>query len=178
VELERAVVTTAKYAADPGNPLMIRTSAMIVVAMLSAAGCTQSPAPEPFPQDVADTWVERFAAHDAAGIATLYTEDAQLLPPDMEVVSGRAAIQEFFARTNPPDAPELEFATVETRVFGEYAHRQGTFTAKGPDGQVVVTGKFIELWRKIDGKWLIHRDMWSWNAAAPPVTDAPPDEPA
>jgi ketosteroid isomerase-like protein len=63
-------------------------------------------------------------------------------------------------------------------VFGDYAHRQGSFTAKGPDGQVVVTGKFIELWKKIDGKWLIHRDMWSWNATAPPATDTPPDEPA
>ncbi len=156
---------------------MIRASAIMLLAILSAGGCAQSPAPEPFPQDVADAWVQRFTSHDAAGVAALYTEDAQLLPPDMEVVSGRAAIQEFVAKTNPPGSPEFEFATVETLVFGTYAHRQGSFTAKGPDGQVVVTGKFIELWKKIDGKWLIHRDMWSSNAP-PPATDTLPDEPA
>ncbi len=158
---------------------MIRTTAMMMLAMLSIAGCMQSPAPEPFPQDVADAWVARFAAHDAAGLAALYTEDGQLLPPDGEVVSGRAAIQEFAAKNNPPDGPTFEFATIETLVFGDYAHRQGNFTVKAPDGSAVESGKFIELWKKVGGKWLIHRDMWSRNAppAAPPP-DAPVDEPS
>ena len=159
---------------------MIRTTAMMMLAMLSAAGCMQSAAPEPFPQDMADAWVERFTAHDAAGVAALYTEDAQLLPPDMEVVNGRAAIQEFVAQTNPPGSPAFEFATNETLVFGDYAHRQGSFTAKGPDGKVLATGKYLELWKKSGGKWLIHRDMWSWNApeTTPPATDAPSDAPS
>ena len=156
---------------------MIRMTAIMALAMLSAGGCAQSPAPEAFSQDVADAWVERYAANDAAGVAALYTEDAQLLPPDMEIVSGRAAIQEFVAKTNPPGGPEFEIATIETRVFGDYAHRQGSFTVKGPDGTPIETGKFIELWKKVDGKWLIHRDMWSSNAP-PPATDTLTDEPA
>lgn len=159
---------------------MIRIAAIITLAVLVAGGCAQSPAPQPFPQDVADTWVERYAANDAAGVAALYTEDAQLLPPDMEIVNGRAAIQEFVAKTNPPGGPAFEIATVETLVFGDYAHRQGSFTVKGLDGASLETGKFLELWKKVDGKWLIHRDMWSGNAPPPglPATDTPPDEPA
>ena len=155
---------------------MIKTAAILLLAMLTG-GCVQSPAPEPFPQDVADAWVERYAANDAAGVAALYTEDAQLLPPDMEIVNGRAAIQEFVAKTNPPGGPAFEIATVETLVFGDYAHRQGSFRIRGPDGTALETGKFLELWKKVDGKWLIHRDMWSGNAP-PPVTDTPPNEPA
>lgn len=154
---------------------MRRIAVMLSLGLL-APGCMQSPAPEPFPQDVADAWVERYAANDAAGVAALYTEDAQLLPPDMEVVSGRAAIQEFVAKTNPPGGPEFEIATIETLVFGDYAHRQGSFTVKGPDGAAIETGKFIELWKKVDGQWLIHRDIW--NANEPPAADTPPDEPA
>jgi len=150
--------------------------ATILVLILLAGGCVESPAPEPFPQDVADAWVERYAANDAAGVAALYTEDAQLLPPDMEIVSGRAAIQEFAAKTNPPGGPAFEIATVETLVFGNYAHRQGSFRIRGPDGGTMETGKFIELWKKVDGKWLIHRDIWSSNE--PPATETPPDEPA
>jgi uncharacterized protein (TIGR02246 family) len=152
---------------------MIRTMAVVVLAMTCAAGCMQSPAPEAFPQDVADAWVQRFAAHDAAGIAALYTEDAQLLPPDMEVVNGRAAIQEFVAKNNPPGGPAFEFATIETLVFGDYAHRQGSFTVKGPDGATLETGKFIELWKKAGGKWLIHRDMWSRNEQPARSPDEP-----
>jgi uncharacterized protein (TIGR02246 family) len=153
---------------------MSRAAAILALLVL-AAGCTQSAAPEAFPQDVADAWVERYAAHDAAGVAALYTEDAQLLPPDMEAVSGRAAIQEFVAKTNPPDAPQFEIATIETLVFGDYAHRQGSFTVKDPAGAVLESGKFMELWKKTGGKWLIHRDMWSFNAP-PPAMDALSDE--
>ena len=97
---------------------MIRTAAILVLIMI-AAGCAQSPAPEAFPQDVADAWAERYAANDAAGVAALYTEDAQLLPPDMEVVSGRAAIQEFVAKTNPPGGPHI---TPRIHHPGDNAH--------------------------------------------------------
>ncbi|MEX1994805.1 MAG: DUF4440 domain-containing protein [Steroidobacteraceae bacterium] len=143
--------------------------------LLSIAGCAEAPVPEPFPQQVLDTWMERYAANDAAGVAALYTEDAQLLPPDQEIVSGRAAIQEFIARTNQPGGPALEIITLETLVFGDYAHRQGSFRLRGPDGSAVASGKILELWKKVDGQWLIHRDMWSANAPAPPVGS---DEPA
>jgi uncharacterized protein (TIGR02246 family) len=148
----------------------------MLLAMLAAAGCAPGPVPEAFPQDVADRWIERYAAHDAAGVAELYTEDAQLLPPDAEIVNGRAAIQEFVGRTNPPGSAALEIATVETLVFGDYAYRQGSFKLNG-GATAPVSGKFIELWKKTDGKWLIHRDIWSANApppASPATADASP----
>ncbi len=154
----------------------MRAVTVLSLLLLTAAGCAQAPVPEPFPQEVADAWVERYAANDAAGIAALYTEDAQLLPPDLEIVGGRAAIQEFFTRTNPPGSAAIEIATVETHVFGEYAHRQGSYLLKGPDGGTVRAGKFLELWKKADGRWLIHREMWSANAPAPATATA--DEPA
>ncbi|HEU0224993.1 MAG TPA: SgcJ/EcaC family oxidoreductase [Steroidobacteraceae bacterium] len=147
----------------------------ILVAALALAACLPAPVPEAFPQDVADAWVERYELHDAAGLAALYTEDAQLLPPDAEIVSGRAAIQEFYARENPPGSAGVEIATVETRVFGDYAYRQGSFMLKGPGDGAVMAGKFIELWKKVDGQWRIHREIWSANAPPP---GAGPDEPA
>jgi ketosteroid isomerase-like protein len=154
----------------------------IAAIALVAGACARSPAPEPFPQADADAAAERFAAHDAAGVASFYTEDAVLLPPDQEAIAGRAAVQEFFARTNPEDAPAVELATVETFMFGDHAWRQGSFRIEGPGEGVPVSGKFVELWKKVDGAWLIHRDMWNANAP-PPATDAAPtdaasDEPA
>jgi hypothetical protein len=38
-------------------------------------------------------------------------------------------------------------------------------------GKTVETGKYIEVWRRINGKWLMVRDIW--NDDAPPGP-APP----
>ena len=73
--------------------IMDRLHSMTWIAALAlvATGCTASTAPEPFPQATADAAAERFAAHDSAGVASFYTADALLMPPDQEVVTGRAA---------------------------------------------------------------------------------------
>lgn len=148
-----------------------------IAAMLLALGCAQSPAPEPFPSERVATWIERFQKHDAAGVAALYTEDAELLPPDREIIAGRAEIEEFIRQGNPPGGPPIEIATVETLVFGEYAYRQGSFRVKAPDGKVAGSGKSVEIWRKVGKEWLIHREIWSWNAPEtepPDMAGAPP----
>jgi uncharacterized protein (TIGR02246 family) len=150
-------------------------------ALLGLVGCAkEDPVPEAFPQQAADTWLERYRANDAAGVAALYSEDAQLLPPDAEVVTGRAAIREFIARTNPPGGAPLEIATVETQVFGDHAWRQGSYRLGATDGGPPATGKFIELWKKVGGQWQLHREIWNADTPAPavPATDAATDEPA
>jgi hypothetical protein len=38
-------------------------------------------------------------------------------------------------------------------------------------GKTVETGKYIEVWRRINGKWLMVRDIWNDDAPPPP---APP----
>ena len=159
------------------------SGAWIAAIALAAGACARGPAPEPFPQATADAVAERALAHDAAGVASFYTVDAILLPPDQEAISGRAAIEEFFARTNPAGGPAFELATVETAVFGDHAWRQGSFRVNGPGDDAPMSGKFVELWKKVDGAWLIHRDIWNANAPPPtvdaaPATDATSDEPA
>ena len=43
-----------------------------------------------------EQWTAAFNKGDAAGVAANYTEDAQILPPNSEIVSGRTAIQGVF----------------------------------------------------------------------------------
>lgn len=156
-----------------------KPAAWILLLSLAASACARNPAPEPFPQAAVDALVERFAAHDAAGVASFYTEDAVLLPPDAEPLTGRAAIQEFFARTNAVGTPPAEFATVETFMFADHAWRQGSFRVAGAGTDAPVSGKFVELWKKVDGAWLLHRDIWNANAPRPAVPeDTASHEPA
>jgi len=37
-------------------------------------------------------------------------------------------------------------------------------------GKTVETGKYIEVWRRINGKWLMVRDIWNDDAPPAPAT--------
>lgn len=72
------------------------------------------------PRDVVETWVVRFNAGDADGLAALYAPDAVNHQVVQEPVVGRAAIREMFAR---------EFATAEMVCIVEATHEAGEVAA-------------------------------------------------
>lgn len=114
---------------------------------------------------------EQFAADLAKGdlkaISRLYTDDARLLPPNAEPISGRAAILAYFEKTLRPDL-------VGGATFDHYEIYGGENAATSlsqirmldTKGQVIERGKQTIVLLKQDGKWKIHRDMWSDNSPA------------
>ena len=40
-------------------------------------------------------WLNAFNGDDASGVANLYASDARLMPPNADIVEGRAAIEGF-----------------------------------------------------------------------------------
>jgi ketosteroid isomerase-like protein len=101
------------------------------------------------------------AARDFNGLATCYTDDAQLFPPGSPVVSGRAAIGPFWASAATAlGLKAVTLSTHELEVHGDTANEVGDavlVTAKG-DARV----KYMVTWkRQTDGVWKMHRDMWN-----------------
>ncbi|MGQ0430529.1 MAG: YybH family protein [Gammaproteobacteria bacterium] len=137
-----------------------------LIALASVAGCERAGTPEPFPQAAADGWLAAFNSGDAAGLALMYSENSQLLPPDEPIVSGHAAIEDFWQRYSPGQV-RLELSGVQSERVGAYWFREGTYIAKFEGEGEPRIGKFIELWVKIDNAWLLHRHMWSPNAPSP-----------
>ena len=146
---------------------------IMLVTLAGLVGCQQAVAPEPFPEAAAEGWVAAFNSGDAAGLALMYGPEAKILPPDQPIVGGPEAIAEFWKAFNPGNV-RIEISEVETMRLGEYWFREGTFTALYPNEGEPRVGKFIELWKKVDSAWLIHRHMWSANGAQVP----PPGTPA
>lgn len=145
------------------------------LALAAAAGCESTKAPEPFPQAAVDGWIAAFNSGDAAGLALMYGDNAQILPPDEPIVSGHAAIEEFW-RQYQPGRVRLEVSGVQTERLGDYWFREGSYSALYQDEGEPRIGKFMELWAKEGSAWILHRQMWSPNApepAAMPATAAP-----
>ena len=72
------------------------------------------------PKEVVETWVERFNAGDAAGLAELYYADAVYHQVTQEPVAGRDNIRGMFER---------EFAAAEMVCIPEALHEAGEVVA-------------------------------------------------
>ena len=154
--------------------LSLGTKLVIAAALVALAGCAK---PGPTPADdaavraVNPAWFKAHGAGDADGVAALYAEDAVLSIPGMPAIRGRAAIKDALVKdiasmreaglaNKAGDAPEFG-------VTADMAWEWSTFSVTDKSGATVDTGKYVTVYAKKDGKWLIVRDIWNTNSSAP-----------
>ena len=117
---------------------------------------------------VQQRFLQLFARNDVAGIAACYTEDAQMLVANMEIISGRDAIASVFKFTAVP-GHALQFQTQELEAQGSTAVEVGRYTRRRADGSTFDRGKYIVIWKREADGWRIHRDMFSTSLARTPA---------
>lgn len=100
-----------------------------------------------------------FSQGDAAGLATLYTENAQFLPANSDFVTGRQAIQSALQALMDMGIKKIKLDTIEVERHGDTAIEVGKYTLSGDASQVLDHGKFIVVWKHEAGQWRMHRDM-------------------
>ncbi len=115
-------------------------------------------------QKLDDAWSDAFNKGDAAAIAAMYSADAYVLPPGHEIVKGRAEVESFW-KAATQQLGNAKLVVVDVAPLGASAAREiGTFSfeTKAQPPQPVV-GKYVVLWRKIGGRWLLATDIWNSN---------------
>jgi uncharacterized protein (TIGR02246 family) len=105
---------------------------------------------------------------DAAALAALYTPDAEMFPPNAQVVSGRDAIQKLWQSFIDGGVTSLKLTTRDVQSAGDWAWESGTYDLAGKDGQSVDNGKYVVVWKQVQGKWHLHRDIWNSSVPAKP----------
>ncbi len=103
---------------------------------------------------------------DAAAAAACYTEDGKFMAPNAEPFAGRAAIQGFFQGALDGGVKALMLETLALEVLGDTAWEEGLYELHGEGDQVIDAGKFIVIWKRVNGQWFLHRDMISSNRPA------------
>jgi uncharacterized protein (TIGR02246 family) len=107
--------------------------------------------------------IDAFAARDAAAAAACYTTDGKLMAPFAEPYVGREAIRDFIEKGFENGVARLGLVTVAIEVLGETAWEEGLFTVWAADGTILDHGKYIVIWKAVDGDWLMARDIMSSN---------------
>ena len=115
-------------------------------------------------------WLEAWKAKNADALTALYAEDAALLPPNASAVFGHDAIRAAH-KDAMAGSVGAELEDLEMWVAGDHGYKAGRYRMWNAAGELVDRGKYIEIWTKVDGKWLIHRDIWNSSLPLPEPLD-------
>ena len=141
---------------------------IILMFVLWTVGCMQVPQTDlEGLKAMEDIWQSAYDAKDPAGLAAIYAEDGALLPPNSEMANGRAAIEAYWAEFQASGIG-AEITDTEVYAHSDLGYTVGTFIATDADGATIDEGKYVVIWRNVDGKWQMHRDIW--NSSRPPPT--------
>jgi uncharacterized protein (TIGR02246 family) len=122
------------------------------------------------------TFSTAYAAGDVDAVASHYAEDAVMSPPGTPAMIGRAAIREYFAKdiaATKEAGITLVFAeNSDIGVVGDLGWESGSVAVIDKSGAAIDHAKYLTVYRKTDGRWLLLRDMY--NTDSPPAAMAPP----
>jgi uncharacterized protein (TIGR02246 family) len=113
-----------------------------------------------------EAFMAAFNGGDAAGVAALYTEEGQLLPPNADVMAGKEAIQAFWQGAMDMGIGSAQLEIVEVEGHGDTAIEVSRYTLCGADGQELDQGKYIVIWKREGGQWKLHRDIFNSSVPA------------
>jgi uncharacterized protein (TIGR02246 family) len=112
-------------------------------------------------------FVSAFQHRDATGIANLYTAGAQLLPAHSDFVHGTAAIRTFWQSVIDMGLKGASLETTELEAHGDTAIEVGRYRLLAAGDAVADQGKYIVVWKHDNGKWKLHRDIWTTSQPPP-----------
>ena len=114
--------------------------------------------------EISQEWLDAYANDDLDGIMAIMHPDGILMPHNQPTSRGTDKMRAYFkpriGRPGVSFVNDLE----EIRINGSWAIVMGTFAveataAENAEPTVVHNGRYLVLYEKVDGEWLMLRDM-------------------
>ena len=105
---------------------------------------------------------EVIGRRDFGALERVYTRNARLLPPGAPMVTGRAAVADFWrGALDALGVESLRLHTLSLDVFGDDAQEVGRaeLAVKGDGAPMAL--KYVVLWKREDGAWRWDVDIWN-----------------
>jgi len=109
----------------------------------------------------------KYDSGDANGLAALYTQDGEIMPPNAAIAKGAEDLKKLFKSFWDEGATTIKLDTVEVEGSGGLAYEVGRYALSGQAG-AIDHGKYIVVWKKVGGQWNLHRDIFNSDVPAPP----------
>lgn len=112
------------------------------------------------------------SAKNAAGALAFFAEDVIVQPAGMPQIQGKEALGELY-RWWFEESGLKEFSGttshIEVSAAGDLAYEYGVnrMVLVGPEGDLLDMGKYLGVWKKINGEWFIAVLSFSSDKPAP-----------
>ena len=154
----------------------LRAAALSVLLGISTLALADEVADRAAVEARAQTWMKAFNARNAEALVALTTEDVILLDPSVPPVSGREAARRDWQQALDAANGKATTSTKEIVIAGDIAWRIGALAHTLGNGEVI-RGQSLEIWKRVQGEWKLHRQMSSSILAQPKLLPRPPSEP-
>ena len=108
---------------------------------------------------LSDQYVKALRAGDVKGLLALYTDDAVEMRPNMPLIKGKAALQQFFENTFAASTlDKFSLNHIEMRASGDMGYDAGTFTQTfTPTNSKPIndSGKYVAICKRTGGVWKV-----------------------
>ena len=170
----KSIQTTGSETMKRNHPIL--SLLVITLAVPFLVSCTTAPPPDTTAEDlqaikaVSEQFVEAFNRGDAAAVAAIFIEEANLLPPNSPIIVGRESIQALYQGWFDAGVGDLQATVTDLHVNGDMAHDVGkyTLTIQPEEGEAIIDdGKYVEIWKRENGSWKMDVDIWNSSLPLP-----------
>jgi uncharacterized protein (TIGR02246 family) len=116
-------------------------------------------------EKAAQEWANALKIGNIEKLVNLYTEDAKIMGSGHPSFTGKENIIKSLDGFIRDKITGSDFTTLDVWGNDEYCTEEGIGTFSHEDGKVVSRGKYLLVWKKVDGKWKIFRDMYNSDGA-------------
>jgi ketosteroid isomerase-like protein len=112
------------------------------------------------------------AAFDVEAALTFWADDAVVQPAGAPQIQGKAALGDLYRQIfGSGMVKEFSGTTshLEVSAAGDLAYEYGVnrMVLAGPEGDLLDMGKYLSIWKQIDGEWFIAALSFTSDAPAP-----------
>ncbi len=159
-----------------------RVGATMLLSGLALCGGAMAATAETGPS-AAECFTSAFKAGNADGVAACYAEDGIIWFPGGPMAKGRKAIRDGFAGYFAGmSVKDMALTAMGQEALGDAKASWGTYTIqvvdKATGAESVQHGRYTDVSKRIDGRWLYIVDHPSDDPPAIPPTPATPTAPA
>jgi ketosteroid isomerase-like protein len=111
---------------------------------------------------------DAFVKGDAALMIAKYTKDGCIMPAGAPKLCGAEGIGGFFVvGQKQMGIKDVKLTTEEVMGSADVVVETGTYDLIGVGDKIIDNGKYVVAWKQEDGKWKMHRDMFTSSVAPP-----------